>query len=220
MNVQYLKAKRLAISRSVLTWGRKNFINYPWRGTDAIWMALVAEIMLQRTRVSVVEPTWKEFIRNYPTLSMAATSDPDEFTRILKPLGLKWRSDNMREVLQRLNACQCFPRTKKDLMALPGVGEYIASACLSLHQNIRATIVDANVVRWICRMAGQEYHPETRRKRWLIEAAENLTPKLVFKDYNYGLLDLTMTVCTAKPRCGKCPLSTHCFYYQNLPTHG
>ncbi len=72
-------------------------------------------------------------------------------------------------------------------------------------------IIDANVVRVICRLVGEPYDGETRRKRWLMDLAERLTPERTFRDYNYALLDLAMVVCLpAAPRCRACPLAAVC----------
>ena len=102
------------------------------------------------------------------------------------------------------------PVTKEGLLALPGVGDYIASAFMSLHASKRDVIVDANIVRWICRMTGDAYDGETRRQNWLIDLADSLTPARVFRDYNYGVLDLTMNLCSRNPECSGCPVREYC----------
>ena len=107
------------------------------------------------------------------------------------------------------------PQTKSELMELPGVGEYVASSFLSFHAGQRSVIIDANVVRLITRMTGDEYDGETRRQRWLIDLADRLTPSRVYKDYNYGVLDLAMQVCKSNPSCNVCPVSKHCHYRNN-----
>ena len=96
------------------------------------------------------------------------------------------------------------------LLALPGVGPYAASAFLSLHRNRRAFLMDANVVRWLCRMVGVAWDGETRRKEWINVLADRLTPARCFRDYNYAVLDFTMTVCARRPRCGECPVKRYC----------
>ena len=102
----------------------------------------------------------------------------------------------------------------EELCSLPGVGMYTAAAWLSLHCGQRATIIDANVSRWLSRMTGLPYHRDPRHIRWIQELADELTPKQVFRDYNYAVLDFTMKVCKSrKPSCDACPLRNDCHYY-------
>ncbi len=74
-------------------------------------------------------------------------------------------------------------------------------------------IVDSNVVRLLCRLTGQSYDGETRRKAWLRTLADRLTPRDSFRDFNYAMLDHAMLVCTVEdPGCRDCVLSAGCWY--------
>jgi A/G-specific adenine glycosylase len=97
-----------------------------------------------------------------------------------------------------------------DLVDLPGVGPYVASAVISLHIGNRAVIVDSNVVRVLSRITGAKYNAETRRQKWLLDLADYLTPKYP-REYNYALLDLGIQVCSPRiPACDRCPLVEMC----------
>jgi A/G-specific adenine glycosylase len=130
---------------------------------------------------------------------------------ILRPLGLHWRTALLRELALTIVASGV-PKTHDELRRLPGVGQYAASAYLSLHRETRAVLIDANIVRWLCRMTGKPMNGETRRQRWIHELGESLTPKRAFRAYNYAALDFTMNICGKKPRCGECPIRRHCAY--------
>jgi len=105
------------------------------------------------------------------------------------------------------------PRELEALRELPGVGMYTAAAWLSLHAGRRAAIVDSNVARWLSRLTGLPYPRDPRPVRWVWELADELTPRRVFKDYNYAVLDFTMAVCVPRtPRCPICPLRRDCNY--------
>jgi A/G-specific adenine glycosylase len=105
------------------------------------------------------------------------------------------------------------PENERQLVALPGVGPYAAAAWLSLHRDRRAVIVDNNVARWLSRMTGRAYDAETRRKRWVRDIADRLTPARAFRDYNYAVLDFTMRICRPRaPLCPECPLRSDCAY--------
>ena len=102
------------------------------------------------------------------------------------------------------------PDNYDELLSLPGVGPYAAGAYLSLHRDIRHIIIDSNVVRLYCRLIGRTYDGETRREEWLRAFAEQVTPSSGFKVYNYAVLDFSRAICTHKPDCNKCPLTSIC----------
>jgi A/G-specific adenine glycosylase len=56
MKPEFLRANARAVARAVLKWGRANYQNYPWRAEKDHWLALVAEVMLSRTRTASVLP--------------------------------------------------------------------------------------------------------------------------------------------------------------------
>lgn len=102
------------------------------------------------------------------------------------------------------------PDSYEELLKLPGIGPYAASAYLSLHRNQRAVLIDANIVRWLCRLLGRAMDGETRREAWVSHLASRLTPPIGFRDYNYAALDFTMKVCAQTAHCEICPLIPFC----------
>ncbi len=193
----------------ILKWGKENFREFPWRFTDNPWHALVAEIMLQRTKAEQVVPAFVEFCTKYPT--------PDEFcadeeSDVFGTLGLRWRDRYLKELARALRGRQ-IPQDKKELVSLPGIGAYIASAFRSMHLNLYDVIIDANIVRIYGRYFGFETDGETRRKKWFISLAEQVTPPQDHRQFNYGLLDFTREVCKVIPDCGNCPLNQRCLYF-------
>jgi A/G-specific adenine glycosylase len=196
------------IRRTLIRWGRANYQDFPWRRADAGWHGLIAEVLLQRTRAAAVVPVYEAFVKRYPTPVLLAVAPIEELEQLLFPLGLRWRVPRLRELGRALAAAGgSVPRCREKLMRLPLVGEYAAAAWLSLHAGKRAVIVDANVVRWLCRLTGQVYDGETRRKRWLLTLADSLTPRTGVRRYNLSVLDFTMKVCTARPSCPSCPFA-------------
>ena len=196
--------------RLVLSWGRKNFKGFPWRCSPNLWHRLVAEIMLQRTRADQVLPVYVTFAATYQV--------PEEFvaapTCVFSRLGLPIR-DEQFIALNHTLVGEGLPSDKAALMRLPGVGDYIASAFVSLHLGKRAALIDANTVRLYGRFFGFDTDPETRRKRWFVELADQVTPWRVFKDYNYAIIDFSREICTPRnPQHAICPLRLKCRYLQ------
>lgn len=195
------------IQRILLKWGRLNYKHFPWRDTKKRWHALIAEVLLQRTRASSVVPIFNSFISRFPEPSDLSTASIEDIRKVIYRLGLPARAPLLKQLGTALNETGGDPpEDHASLLALPGIGPYIAAAWLSFHAGKRAVIVDANVVRWICWLIDQPANPETRRKRWLINLATSMTPSRRWKEYNYAVLDFTMEICVTRPRCDVCPI--------------
>ncbi len=190
----------------ILEWRKTNCYNFPWRNTKNFWHALVAEIMLQRTKAEQVMPVFNEFCLKYKTPSDYVR---EQNCKMFERLGLKWRAKELYRLAEIL-AERGIPSKKEELIKLPGVGEYIASAFRSLHLDQFDVIIDSNVVRLYGRYYGFRTDGETRRKKWFKEIAELITPKKEFRDYNYGLIDFTRTICKQRPICSRCSLFSFC----------
>jgi len=170
-------------------------------------------MMLQRTRAEQVQPVYELFVKRYPSVQVAAKENPDRIRYLLNSLGLKWRTEKILEVIGVLAKDGLVPRNRNELIKLPGVGSYVANAFLSLFANTRAPITDRNAVRIWGRIFGFEAGSETHRKKWFIDLAEEMTPEMNFRLFNYAVLDLSRTICKVKPDCNNCPLRPHCSYF-------
>lgn len=200
------------IQTQLCRWGAENFQVYPWRKPLPLWKGLIAEVMLQRTRASQASSVFKELDGRYRTAEEFGHASSAELDELFAPLGLHWRIELMHEFARHAGRSKGrLSRSEQTLQQLPGVGPYAAAAALSLHAGYRAVIVDANVVRVLSRLVGMPFDGETRRKKWLRELADRLTPQEHFTEYNYALIDLAMTVCSqSTPKCPQCPLREQC----------
>ena len=116
----------------IINWERQHSADFPWRKTQNAWHALVAEIMLQRTRAEQVLPIYKHFAEKYKSPCDYAI---DKRATVFKGLGLRWRERHLKNLASTL--CNSdLKKDKKCLLELPGIGEYVASAYLSLHTNV------------------------------------------------------------------------------------
>ena len=126
-------------------------------------------------------------------------------------LGLKWRSENLvgaaKFVKDNLNGV--VPSRWQELRAIPGVGDYIASAVLCFGHRRSAVLMDTNTIRIARRvLGGSKDIPTWRLRLVLLDLAGNKGPD---QEWNYGLLDLDALVCTARaPKCIDCPVRGHC----------
>lgn len=195
-----------------MKWGRANFADYPWRHESDPWFALLAEVLLQRTRASTVSRVYPDLKTRFPTPRALADADPSAVREVLGGLGLTWRLPLLQRLADEIARMGRVPTDERVLRGLPGVGAYVAAAYRSLHCGERSVLIDANVVRWLCRMTGRPMDGETRRKRWVLDLADELTPRRAFRDYNYAVLDFTMRVCAQPPVCERCPVREFCVF--------
>lgn len=218
-----LSSPQIKRTRSrLLRWGRQNFKNYPWRSKSDPWLTLAAEFMLQRTRASQVVPAFNEFCDRFPTAEHLVIAGERAGREITRYLGLHRRGPLLIELARQVVRCGGSPpENLRELRRFSGVGEYTAAAWLSLHRGKRAVIIDANVARWLSRMTGRPYNRDPRHVRWVQDLAGLLTPRRVFRDYNYAVLDFTIAICTPRqPACTTCPLRTDCRFFYDATFSG
>jgi A/G-specific adenine glycosylase len=206
--------ERIYLQRQISYWGKRNYRDYPWRSTTNIWHALVAEIMLQRTKVDQVVPVYNDFVKRFPDPITYQNHVLLTNENIFKTLGLTWRHNTFQKTVTQIISFGV-PNSREALKNIPGIGDYIASAILSFHLGKRESIIDSNIVRFYGRFFGFSFNNETRRKKWFINLVYLLTPKRKFKEYNYFVLDFSMTICSLQPSCSNCILKRKCKYYYN-----
>jgi len=132
------------------------------------------------------------------------------------PLGLKWRLPAFGLVARELREkYECkVPENREELKTLPGVGEYVAGAVLSVAFGKREWIVDSNIVRVFKRYLGIKTTGEGRRDKHVIEMAKLYVSTKKPAEANLGLLDFAALICIpGNPRCTSCPLCKTCYYY-------
>lgn len=195
-------------------WGKHNYSDFPWREETNRFHALIAEVLLQRTNAEQVVPVYHALKKRFPNPEILATVTINEIEEIIAPLGLKWRAKYLRELGEKLTELNGeIPSDVSRLKELPGIGSYSAAAYLSFYGGKKASIIDANIVRFYGRFFGFDTGPETRRDRRLLDFADRVTPQRVFKKFNYALIDFTRAVCKPRPHHELCPVSDRCSFY-------
>ena len=200
-------------------YGRKHLRNFPWRhaGTEPFHL-LVAELLLVQTKADDVAHVWPKLISRYRTPARLARARPETLIRLLRPLGLqRQRARGLVEAARALLDAKGgeMPQTVDQLLALPHVGLYAATAVASFGFHRRVPIVDANVVRVFDRITGVQGNRELRRRGDVWGLAWAILPRTNAHLHNYGLLDFAATICMPRaPRCGACNLCPICTYGQ------
>ena len=178
----------------------------PWRNTKDIYHIYLSEIMLQQTQVNRVrDEYYPKFLKRFSTLSSLANAELDEVFSLWSGLGYYSRARNLHKTAQLVK--NTLPATKKELMSLPGIGQYTASAICSFGYEQNVSVVDTNIARVIKRYFAL-LNPQDKEV-W--EYATAFVNAVDTRAHNLALMDLGSLVCLPKnPKCKECPLSNEC----------
>ena len=103
------------------------------------------------------------------------------------------------------------PSAWDDLIALPGVGDYTASAVASFAFGARHAVLDTNVRRVLARAVGGVEFPATSVTKAERVLAGSLVPDEQPATWAVAVMELGALVCTAaRPRCEACPVADRC----------
>ncbi len=121
-----------------------------WRTRITPYRILVSEIMLQQTQVSRVIPKFELWMKQFPTLASLRKASLKDVLVLWQGLGYQRRAKALFNIAQSIRT---LPRTYTELVALPGIGPYTASAICAfaydmfpshmLETNIRTALIEA-----------------------------------------------------------------------------
>jgi len=187
--------------RTQLPWRKKKISAYE------VW---VSEIMLQQTQVVRVAAYYANFLKRFPKVEDLAKVSWEEFLPYYQGLGYYVRGRNMLQAAQVIVTQYQgkFPRDKKLLEQLSGIGPYTAAAIMSFAYGDNHLAWDTNLKRVIGRFFLGSKHLVTDETWWEDKFA---TPKLTM---NAALMDFGSALCVARPKCEACSLRSKCRYYQ------
>lgn len=221
--------------KKLRAWFVKNAADLPWRPVDlnatrdpyAVW---ISETMLQQTQVSTVRDYFVRWMKRFPTVDILAKSSEAEVFKYWQGLGYYSRARNILKsakiICEVSSNAKCrenftnpeFPRTRKELEALPGIGAYTAGAILSLAMHEKEAILDGNLVRIFSRLNEFDFLPTDKSSHcgkncaevyW--DCAREVAASAKAYMHNEALMELGRTVCKVKnPECANCPLARGC----------
>lgn len=228
-----LHVSATAACRHLAAWWELNARDLPWRfGRTTPWGVMVSEVMSQQTQMSRVVPYWESWMAVWPDAAALAEASTAEVITAWGRLGYPRRALRLQECARVVaeEYANELPHTYEELVALPGVGDYTASAVLSFAFGERVAVIDTNIRRVLSRVfLGVESRggAASRTEREL--AGRVLPEEMPERDasglsviWNQAVMELGATVCTAKaPQCGDCPLRGECaFLAAGLPGLG
>ena len=208
------------LTNKILHWYDNNKRSLPWRGSYSQkkreYYTLISEFMLQQTQVSTVIPYFKNFIKDIPDLNSLAKINEKKLLKYWEGLGYYSRVRNLKKTAKIVVSKykKKLPTTLEELKTLPGIGDYTASAILSIAFNKPFIPLDGNVERIIKRLLNLKTEKEISKpniiKKKMILGMSNRP-----SDYAQALMELGALVCKPKnPLCTKCPIIKNCKSYK------
>ncbi len=206
----------------LLAWFSRCARPLPWRETRDPYRVWVSEAMLQQTRVVTVIPYYRRFLERFPTVAALAAAEEGEVLKQWEGLGYYGRARHLhraaRAVVREHGGVA--PTDARAFRALPGVGEYLAAAVLSIAGGQPLPAVEGNGLRVAARwgafddpVPGPRATARTRAlfQSWM-EALSADGGAGHPGDLNQAVMELGQTLCLPRaPRCvDGCPLAADC----------
>ena len=128
--------------------------SFPWRErdaqmTDATWVyrVVISEIMLQQTQAPRVVEKFNSFMKKFPDFPTLARAPLHKVLAEWQGLGYNRRGlylKKMAEIIVEKYSGK-MPRTKAELIELPGIGPHTAGSILAFAFNIAEPFIETNI---------------------------------------------------------------------------
>ena len=158
-------------------WWSRYARDLPWRfGRTTPWGVLVSEVMSQQTQMSRVVPYWTAWMDAWPDAASLAAAPKAEVITAWGRLGYPRRALRLQECARQVASqyADRLPRDYDQLVALPGIGDYTASAVMSFAYGERIAVIDTNIRRVLSRVflgresTGGAANREERQLAWQV----------------------------------------------------
>ena len=205
------------LKEKLCAWYDAGHRDLPWRQDREPYHVWLSEIMLQQTRVEAVKGYYARFLTELPTIAALADCPPDRLTKLWEGLGYYSRVRNLQKAAKIImeESGGVFPKTYDAVRALPGIGDYTASAIAAAAFGRREPAVDGNVLRVMTRLTDcHDDISDPKTKRAVRAALAEVMPEepADIRIFNQAMMELGATVCgpNTAPRCDDCPVSGLC----------
>lgn len=185
----------------------------PWRKTYTPYEVWISEVMLQQTQMSRGVTYFTRWMERFPAVASVAEASEEELLRYWEGLGYYRRARFLQQAAKAImeRHSGVIPSSSAELLALPGLGAYTASAVLAIAFEQDVVPVDANVERVFSRLLNIETPiREKRAAEQVRREALRLLPRGRARDYAQALMEFGALVCGKAPQCPACPLAELC----------
>lgn len=173
-----------AVADALAEWWHASARDLPWRfGRTTAWGVLVSEVMSQQTQMSRVVPYWNDWMERWPDAVALADAAKADVITAWGRLGYPRRALRLQECARVVASDydNKLPRTYDELLALPGIGDYTASAVMSFAFGERIAVVDTNIRRVLSRVflarSRLAAPQDLRNVRWRSRCCRRMMPQ-------------------------------------------
>lgn len=188
----------------------------PWAQRSDPFRTLVATILSAQTTDAQVDRVTPGLFRRFPSPQALAKAKVRDARRIIAPVGLhQAKAKNIaaaaRMLVERFGGE--VPRTREELMQLPGVGRKTANVVLIKAFGIPAMPVDTHVFRVARRIGLARGKTPEKVEKDLVR----IIPRRQLGAAHFWLIHHGRTLCTARnPKCPECPVAPFCEYAKRV----
>ena len=196
---------------------------YPGRSVEGLspeWEAdpfhvLIATILSQRTKDANTRKASDRLFSEYESIEELAEADENAVCELIRPAGFP-----RQKASGIIGCCRALrdehgstvPSGTEELLSLPMVGRKTAACVQAYAMGIPAVCVDTHVHR-ISNLMGLV---KTRNPEETERALMEITPRERWNDINRYIVRHGQEICLPnRPRCAKCPVSSHCDHAQS-----
>ena len=204
------------VSEVLAKWYNTKNYTFPWRENNSAYSVWISEIMLQQTQVLTATPYFRAWMKKFPTVNSVAIAHIDDLLKSWEGLGYYQRAHNIlfaaQSIMNKYNGF--FPTKYEELIELKGIGDYTASAIMSIAYNKPYPAIDGNLKRVVARLYGVNDFKNIIKtsKEHISDLMTNQNPSII----NQSLMDLGREICKPKkPKCTDCPVKEFCIAFNN-----
>lgn len=210
-------------ARKLIDWYKNHYRDLPWRKTSNPYRIWISEIILQQTKVQQGISYFQKFIDHFPGIEDLASASQQDVLELWQGLGYYQRAMNLHKTAQIIlkKYDGIFPSTYDQLIKLPGIGDYTASAILSFCFGKPYGVVDGNVYRFFARYFGIDI-PLGSSLAWkTFKKLSNTYLDVNCPDlYNQAIIEYGALVCTYRnPLCPTCIFQKKCYAFSHDKIH-
>lgn len=203
----------IEVHRTLLEWYAREARMFPWRyANPEPYHVLISEYMLQQTQTQRIADRFPAFIERYPNIQALSKTTKQEIILAWQGLGYNNRALRLREcaltIVEKFGGI--IPDMYDQLISLPGIGPYTASAIMAFAHGKDIAIIDVNIYRIYARMMGIS-NPADANKSMIAIFADQIYPRGNASEWHQALMDIGASLCKAHhAQCNACPLNMHC----------
>lgn len=215
----YMFQQSNTISTILQQWYSIHQRELPWRNTTDPYLIWISEIILQQTRVNQGLDYYYRFVERFPNVITLANAEEDEVLKYWQGLGYYSRARNLHKAAKKVTTefQGVFPEKFHDVLSLPGVGVYTASAICSFAYNQPHAVVDGNVYRVLSRLFNVDTPVDIPAGQKIFQKlADEMLDHVNPSRHNQAIMEFGALQCVpVNPDCENCMLNLNCIAFAN-----